>query len=71
MFEIVDTNNDGFIDMNDFKSYFNPSRHPDVIQGKRSAEAVNYEFYDCFETHHRLCGRRDAKVSLSEFMSFY
>ena len=67
----MDVDNDGFIDMTDIKKFYNGKRHPDVMQGKRSAESIQYEFFECFELHHRLIGRKEGKISLNEFMNFY
>ena len=46
----MDVDNDGFIDMTDIKKFYNGKRHPDVMQGKRPAESIQYEFFECFET---------------------
>lgn len=71
VFIIMDSDNDGFIHLNDIRENFNSQRHPDVMHGKRSAEAIKYEFFESFEFHHRLSGRKDGKVSLKEFLNFY
>lgn len=36
VFIILDKNNDGVIDVEDIKHFFNAKKHPDVILGKRS-----------------------------------
>ena len=48
---ILDKNNDGVIDVDDIKHFFNAKKHPDVILGKRSEQAVLLEFLDTFEQH--------------------
>lgn len=52
VFIILDTNDDGLVDIKDLKASFNASRHPDVMQGKKSASTILSEFIESFEEHH-------------------
>ena len=49
VFIILDKHNDGVLDIADLKSSFNPKRHPDVMEGKKSVDAALMEFVDTFE----------------------
>lgn len=46
---ILDKNNDGVIDVSDIKSIYNVKKHPDVLSGKKSEQAVLMEFLETFE----------------------
>lgn len=54
VFIILDTDDDGLVDMKDLKTNFNSSRHPDVMQGRKSAGTIQIEFIESFEEHHIL-----------------
>ena len=70
-FIILDKNNDGYIDSSDIKTIYNAKRHPDVISGKRSEQAVLIEFLETFEQYSSVNCKRDGKVSLQEFVDYY
>lgn len=48
-FIILDKNNDGVIDTEDIKHFFSAKKHPDVLYGKRSEQAVLMDFMETFE----------------------
>jgi calcyphosin len=52
VFIILDNSNNGTVNITDFKRIYNAKRHPDVMQGKRSEEAVLMEFIETFDLHH-------------------
>jgi len=52
------------------KKVYDSSRHPDVIQGKRTADNVLVEFIETFEAHHNLDGSTSA-VSWEEWLDYY
>lgn len=49
VFIILDRNDDGLVDVTDLKAVYNAQKHPDVMQGRRSFEAVNQEFIETFD----------------------
>jgi calcyphosin len=53
VFIIMDRDNDGLVVINDLKTGYNAKKHPDVMQGKRSVDAVYQEFVETFEEHHK------------------
>jgi Ca2+-binding EF-hand superfamily protein len=53
-FAALDENKSGVIEFNEVKSRFNPTRHPDVVSGLRSAEDCHQEFLDMITTHHNV-----------------
>jgi hypothetical protein len=55
-FTALDVDKSGHLDLNEVKSIFNPTRHPDVVSGTRSVEDVRQEFFDMFTTHHNISG---------------
>ena len=73
IFNILDVNQSGFIDIEDIKSKYNAKSHPDVKNGKRTEDEVLLEFLETFEnTYNYLCGtENDGKVTIEEFMEYY
>jgi Ca2+-binding EF-hand superfamily protein len=49
VFIILDRDDDGLVDINDMKAVYNAKRHPDVMNGKKSADACLIEFLETFE----------------------
>lgn len=54
VFIILDADDDGIVDINDIKLFYNAARHPEVMQGKKSEAASLSEFLESFEEHHQL-----------------
>ena len=73
VFEILDVNKSGYIDLEDIKQRYNARYHPDVKSGKRTEDEVLLEFLETFEnTYNYLCGsENDGKVTIEEFMEYY
>jgi hypothetical protein len=72
-FKKIDKDGSGFVDITDLKGVYNASRHPDVIQGKKTEDEVLLEFLETFETHHNICNREspDHIVTQEEFEEYY
>jgi hypothetical protein len=72
-FTALDENKNGIIDFNEVKSRFNPTRHPDVVSGLRSAEDCHQEFVDTFTTHHNVQNgfSQEKGVNLEEFIDYH
>ena len=52
------------------KKVYDASRHPDVIQGRRTADNVQVEFIETFEAHHNLDGST-TYVSSDEWRDYF
>ena len=72
-FRKIDRDNSGYLDIDDIKDTYNATKHPDVIQGRRTEQQILNEFLETFETHHNIKnnGANDSKVSLEEFTEYY
>ena len=57
----------------DIKDRFDASRHPDVVQGKKSAHEVLNEWLETFEEHHNTAtgGSNDSTVTREEWNEYY
>ena len=65
-FRKIDIDGSGVLDINDIKGTYNASKHPDVLQGKKSEEQILMEFLETFEIHHNIKtgGSNDSSVTL-------
>ncbi len=50
-FAKLDKNGNGEIELDDLQGVYNASKHPDVIQGKKSQEDILQEFLRTFESY--------------------
>jgi Ca2+-binding EF-hand superfamily protein len=72
VFDKIDGNNDDMITMNEMKLFFSSRGHPDVKTGQKTQDEILGEFIDTFEMHlSTLKGRKDQRVSRSEFIGYY
>ena len=75
VFEKLDVDNKGFINVEDIRSSYNPKRHPDVLNGKKSEPEILSEFIDILDYHFNLLNQKknpnDKRVNLNEFIDFY
>ena len=66
-FDVMDKDKSGVIDISDIKGTYNAKKHPDVLSGKQTEEAVLLEFLDTFEAayavKHGESKTRDGKVT--------
>lgn len=69
----LDKDKNGYIDINDIKGVYNGSKHPDVLQGKKTEEQILMEFLETFETHHSMRNNSapDHIVTKEEFDEYY
>ena len=72
-FTVLDRDQDGVIEFEEVKSAWDPTRHPDVINGTRTVEDCRFEFLDMFTTHHNVEHgfTPDKSVTLDEFLSYH
>ena len=72
-FAILDKDGSGVIETTDLKGVYNGSKHPDVIQGKKTEDEVLMEWLETFEQHYasKHGGAPDGKVTKEEFEEYY
>ena len=72
-FAKLDRNGNGVVEIDDIKSVYNATTHPDVRIGKKTEDEVLCEFLDTFESHHAMYNEdtRDHRVTIEEFMEYY
>jgi len=66
-FKVLDKTGDGTIDADDIVNTFDASRHPDVLNGKKTPNDIFHEFLDTFE----VGGVKDGCVTQEEFKNYY
>jgi hypothetical protein len=66
-FDVLDTDKSGIIEPDDIITKYDASKHPEVIAGKKSPNAVMKEFLDTFD----VGGEHDGKVTRQEFINYY
>ena len=73
VYSFIDEDGSGALDLEEIKTKFDSKKHPDVIQGKRTAEIVLNEFIETIEAHHSILNgsESDGIVSLDEFIEYY
>eukprot|EP00759_Apiculatamorpha_spiralis_P003984 PhF_6_TR12261/c0_g1_i1/m.19429 len=64
-YSLLDANCDGNVTMEDIKTLFDASHHPEVISGKRTADSVYEEFCKSWDKDG------DKTVSKAEFIDYY
>ena len=70
---IIDRDGNGQLDINDIKGRYDASKHPDVVQGKKTEAEVLGEFLETFEDHHATLtgGSHDQVVTKDEWNEYY
>jgi len=72
-FDRLDIDHSGEVDSNDVKELYNPSKHPAVLENRKTEDQVLQEFLETFELHHNLkVGmEKNYKVTRKEFEDYY
>lgn len=72
-FDKIDKDKGGFVDINDIRGTYDASKHPDVLQGKKTEEQILQEFLETFETAHNMRNNTapDHIVTYDEFCEYY
>lgn len=72
-FAKLDRDGNGVLEVSDIVGVYNASKHPAVIDGRKTEEQVLGEFLETFETHHNLMHnhQRDQKITHEEFVEYY
>merc|ERR1712224_309256 len=65
-FDILDTNRNSVIELEEIYSKYNAKEHPEVKSAKRTEEDVLREFLDTFDG-----GVKDGRVTREEFQRYY
>ena len=73
VFEKLDKEKKGSVPYDTIRDSYNPDKHPEVLNGKRTKEEVLSRFIDLFEYHFILLNSNKDKDSaiLEEFIEFY
>jgi Ca2+-binding EF-hand superfamily protein/adenosylcobinamide amidohydrolase len=66
-FTKLDKDGNGTVDADEIASIYDASKHPEVIAGRKTAQAVLNEFLTTFD----VGGDIDGKVTLQEFINYY
>jgi Ca2+-binding EF-hand superfamily protein len=67
VFQKFDSDNNGFIEINDVINVYDTSKHPEVIAKRKTKSQVLTEFLQNFEVD----GAIDGKVTYDEFVNYY
>ena len=72
-FDRLDLNKNGIVEISDIKGLYNPSKHPAVLEGRKTEDQVLQEFLETFELHHNMKSgqEKDGKVTRDEFREYY
>jgi Ca2+-binding EF-hand superfamily protein len=69
----MDKNGNGQLEIDDIKGTYNASKHPDVIQRKKTEDEVLLEFLETFEQHHNISNNTtsDHIINADEWVEYY
>ena len=72
-FEKLDKDKKGKVDFNIIRENYNPDKHPEVLNGKRTKQEILARFIDMFEYHFNLLNKNKNKgeATKEEFEEFY
>jgi Ca2+-binding EF-hand superfamily protein len=72
-FDKLDSNGNGLLEMSEVKDKFDPSRHPEVILGRKTAEEARANFFDMFNTFHAASNNMNSEKSVTktEFIQYH
>ena len=73
VFEKLDKDQKGKVSYDVIRESYNPDKHPEVLNGKRTKEEVLSRFIDLFEYHFNLLNpdKKKDSATLDEFIDFY
>ena len=69
----MDTDGNGVLNYLDIQGRYDGSRHPDVLEGKKTEQEVLNEWLETFEQHHATAngGQPDHTVTKEEWNEYY
>ena len=65
-FDRLDKDGSGVVTIDDVRSAYNTTKHPDVLSGKKTPDEVLTEFMSQWDT-----GTRDGTITKDEFLDYY
>lgn len=65
-YDKLDVNKDGLVKLDDISQIYDASKHPDVIDGKKTPEQVFVEFMKLWDTQDK-----DGIITFEEFCDYY
>lgn len=65
-YDKLDVNRDGSVRLDDISKIYDASKHPDVLEGKKTADQVYTEFMGQWDTQNK-----DGIVTFEEFCDYY
>lgn len=68
-FAVLDRDGSGVVDFLEVGDIYNASKHPDVAEGKKTAEEVTTTFLKGFEGNGST--QKDGKITKAEFIAYY
>ena len=75
LFEVLDKDRKGFVELDDIRNTYNPKNHPDILAGKRTEDEVLAEFLDNLQYHFSLLKsdkeQENTKINFDEFLAFF
>lgn len=74
VYKKLDFNDNGTVESDDVKHFYNAKNHPEVRKGRKTEQEVLQEFMETFEAHHQMNTedvKGDGRITLNEFMDYY
>ncbi len=71
VFQKIDINKNGVLDVHDIMELYNVERHPDYKSGKKTRQSIMRDFMKTFEQYGDLRNIPDGHVTLPEFKDYY
>jgi Ca2+-binding EF-hand superfamily protein len=72
-FRKLDRDQSGALEVNDITGVYNASKHPAVLEGRKTEEQILGEFLETFETHHNIMNEEEADqmITVDEWVEYY
>jgi len=72
-FQVLDTNQNGVLELDEVKQKFDPARHPEVRANLKTVDEAKFEFFNLFTTLHSANNsfKNERSVSLSDFIEYH
>ena len=75
LFETLDKDKIGFVNLDEIRNSFSPTLHPDAISGKKTEDEILAEFLDNLQYHFSLLKsekeQENNQINLEEFLTFF
>jgi Ca2+-binding EF-hand superfamily protein len=72
-FRKLDRDQSGALEISDILGVYDATKHPAVIEGRKTEEQILGEFLETFETHHNIMNEdeNDQMITLDEWVEYY